>query len=242
MEALESLDSFQSSVELFVVALDEIRGSRTAGMEKLIGFHVRGQQIAVLEDVIQRRNLQLVIVMTRSTPTNVALQIRLTEERKIENLLFKIAHEHSVGLFATYFECSSDVFEEMHMAELDDTTGVHISGCHANGFIVIADENQQFVAGVLELGEKLDQGLVILRRCEHANRNVMREVIDAIEERNFPIVTLHGHELPVDDQEAAEAFGITVRECDFIVVRQMIKLCDNSLVGCIGSFADPRGE
>lgn len=128
------------------------------------------------------------------------------------------------------------------MTELDDATGVHISRCHADGFVVIADESEKLITGVLQFCEKLHECLVILAQSQHANRNVMREVVDAVDEGNLPIITFHRHELSVHDEEATEAFGITVRECDLIVVRKRIKLCDNPVVSSIRSFADPCSE
>lgn len=52
----------------------------------------------------------------------------------------------------------------------------------------------------------------------------MREVIDAVDERNFPIVPLHRHELSIYNKEATEAFWIAVGECDVIIVRESIEL------------------
>lgn len=142
MEALESLDCLQSSVELFVVTFNEIRGFRAATVKELFCFDVSGQKIAVLEDMLQRCDLHRVIVVAWCSPANVTLEIRLPEEGKIEDLLFEIVHESPVGLFSADFECPSDILEEMHMAELDDATWVHISGCNADGFVVIADESE----------------------------------------------------------------------------------------------------
>ena len=239
---MESLDCFQSSIELFVVALDEIRSFRATAVKELFCFDMSGQQIAVFEDMLKCCNLHRVIVMTRSTPANVTLKVCLTEEWKIEDLLFEIVHESPVGLFAADFERSPDVLEEMHMAELDDAAWVHIFGCHADGFVVIANEGQQFITGVLDLREELDECLVVLAESEHANRNVVREVIDAVDERNLAIVALHRHKLSIHDEEAAETFWIAVGECDLVVVRKSIEFCDNPMVGSIRAFSDPRCE
>lgn len=211
-------------------------------MEKLFCCHVGSEKITVLEDVLERCDLHRIIIMARSTPTNVTLKVCLTKEGKIEDLFFEIGHESSVGLFAADFKCSSDVLKEMHMAELDDATWVHIFGCHADGFIVIADENLKLIAGVLELREELHECLIVLAESEHANRNVVRQVIDAVDERNLPIVAFHSYKLSIDDEKAAEAFGVAVRECDLIVVRKMLQLCDYPIVGSIRSFADPCSE
>lgn len=70
----------------------------------------------------------------------------------------------------------------------------------------------------------------------------MREVIDAVDERNLSIVAFHRHKLSIHDEEAAKSFWIAVRERDFIVVWKRIKLCDNSIVSSIRAFADPCSE
>lgn len=211
-------------------------------MKELLCFHVSGQKIAVLKDMLERCNLQSIIVVAWRSPANVTLKVRLTEEGKIKDLLFEISHKSSVRLFAADFEGSSDVLKEMHMTELDDATGVHISSRHADGFIVIADESKQFISGVLELREELHECLVVLRECEHANRNIVREVIDAVDERDLAIVSFHRHKLSIHDEEAAETFWIAVGEGDLIVVRKRIEFCDNPMVSSIRSFADSRGK
>jgi hypothetical protein len=64
------------------------------------------------------------------------------------------------------------------------------------------------------------------------------QVVDAVDEGNLSIVAFHCDELPIHDEEAAEAFGITVGERDLIVVRKSIQLCDNAPVGTVRSFAN----
>lgn len=128
------------------------------------------------------------------------------------------------------------------MAELDDDTGVDVTRCHANGFVVIADDAQQFVASVLELHEELHHGEKVLRRCEEADRNVMREVIDAVDERDLLLVAFYRHILPIDHQEATETFGVAVGEGDLVVVRQRIQFVHNAPVSCINAFADAGSE
>lgn len=66
----------------------------------------------------------------------------------------------------------------------------------------------------------------------------MREVIDAVDEGNLPIVSFHRHKLSIHDEEATEAFGVAVGKGDLIFVRKIIQLCDNSIVGSIRAFTD----
>lgn len=124
-------------------------------MKELFCFDMSGQKITVFEDMIECCDLQRIIVMTRSTPANVTLKVGLAEKWKIEDLLFKIFHKRPVGLFAANFKSSSDVLEEMHMAELDDASWVHISSRHADRFVVVADENEKLITGVLQFCEEL---------------------------------------------------------------------------------------
>jgi len=222
LEALESLDCFQSSVELFVVAFNEVRGPRTTIMEKLLCCDVTREQIAVVEDVLERCDLQGIIIVARSAPADMAFQIRLAEVRKIEDLFLEIREEVPVGLLASHFERSSDVLEEMDMAELDDCVGVDLFRCHADGFVVVADKSLQVVAGVLQFGEELYEGLIILAWSEHANGNVMRQVIDAVDEGNLPIVAFDRHVLSIHHEEAAEALRIAIAKRDLVVVREML--------------------
>lgn len=188
-------------------------------MKKIFRFHVTSEQIAVVEDVVKRGNLQCIIVVPWCSPANVTLEIRLPKVWKIENLLLQIFHECSVRFIASYFQCFPDVLKEMHMTELDDDGGVDMLRRHANGFVVITNQCQKFVTGVLEFREKLHESLEVLGGSKQTDRNVMREVIDAVDERNLPVVTFHRHELPIHDEKAAETFGIAVTEGDIVVVR-----------------------
>lgn len=162
LEALKSLNGFESAVELLVVAFDEVRRSRAAVVKELLRFDVAGQEVAVVKDVVERRDLQHVIVMPWSSPANVALEVRLPEVRKIEDLFLKISEEAPVGLFASHFERSSDVLKEVDMTELDDDTGVRLFRGETNGFVVVADACLQLIAGVLELREVLEHHLEVL--------------------------------------------------------------------------------
>ncbi len=237
-EALESLDGFESSVQLFVVAFDEIRGSRTAVVEELLCFNVPREEIAVVEDIVERRDLQRVIVVAWSSPTDVTLQIRLPEVRKIEDFFFEICQEASVGLFASHFERSSDVLEEVYVTELNDDAGVDLFRSQTDGFVVVADERLQVVAGIFELREELEHRLEILGWGEQADRDIVRQVIDAVDEGNLPVVSLHCHIFPVHDEEAAEALGVAVGERDLVVVGQCIQFGHERSVGRINALAD----
>lgn len=242
LEALESLDGLQSSLQLLIVAFDEIRCSRATVVEEILRFHVACQQIAVVEDVLQRVNLQMIVVVTRRSPADVTLQIRLPEVGKIEDLLFEVREEVPVGCFASDFECPADVLEEMHVAELNDATGVDRSRRHADGFVVVTDKTEKLVAGVLELREVLEARLVVLRGGEETDRNVMRQVVDTVDERNLPVVAFDCHVLAIHHEEAAEALGIAVLESDVIVVREPRKLPHNSCIRRVDAFADHACE
>ena len=236
------MDRFESAIELLVVALDEICGLRAAVVKEGLRFHVTGKQVAVVEDVLECVNLERIIVMARGSPADVAFQIRLAEVWEGEDLLLQIREEAPVRLLAADFEGSTDVLKKMDMAELDDNSGVHRSRRQADGFVIVADKSLQVIAGVFEFGEELHECLVILRGCEHANRNVVSDVINAVDEGNLAVVAFDRYELSVHDQKAAEAFGIAVAERDLVVVRKSIQCRDDPSVRRINAFAYPRSE
>ena len=242
LETLESLDGFESAVELFVAAFDDVCSLGTATVEELLRFHVAREEIAIVEDVVQCGNFQRIIVVAWCSPTNVPLQVCLAEIRKFEDLFFEIFHKFSVGFLTSHFQGFADVLEEMDVAELDDDSRVHLSCCHADGFIVITDDGKQFVACVLELHEELLHRQKVLGWSEHAYRDVVRQVINPEDEGNLPVVALHGHVLPIDDKEAAESLGIAVRERDVVVMRQSIQFRRQCSVGGINAFADSCRE
>lgn len=238
LEALKSLNGFQSAVELFIVAFDEVRRSGAAVVKELLRFDVAGQEVAVVKDVVERRDLQRVIVIPWSSPANVALEVRLPEVWKIEDLFLKISEEVPVGLFASHFERSSDVLKEVDMTELDDDTWVHLFRGETDGFVVVADECLQLIAGVLELREVLQHHLEVLRWGKQAHGNVVGQVIDAVDERNLLLVAFDCDVFSIDHQKPAEAFWIAVAERDLVVVRESIQFAHKRSVGRINAFAD----
>lgn len=242
LEALESLDGFESAVQLFVVAFDEIRGSWTAVVKELLRFHVAGEEIAVVEDVVERRDFESVVVVARGAPSDVPFQIFLAEIWEIEDLFLEIGQEAPVGLFASHFERSADVLEEVDMTELDDDTGVHLFRGETNGLVVVADECLKVVARVLELREVLEHRLEVLRWCKQADGNVVGQVVDAVDEGNLPVVAFDCHILSIDHQKPAEAFGIAVAERDLVVVRESIQFMYERSVGRVNAFADAGRE
>ena len=242
LEALEALNGFESSIELFVTAFNDVCGLRTTIMKELLSCDVAREQIAVIEDMFEGGDLESIVVVTRSAPTDMTLQIFLAKVWKIKDLFLQISEETPVGLFASYFERSSDVLQEMDVAELDDDAGVDLRGRETDGFVVIADERLQIVAGVLEFREELEHCLEIFRWSEHADGNVVRQVIDAVDERNLPIVAFHSNELSIDNKEATETFGIAVGERDLVIVRESIQFAHERSVGGINALADACSE
>lgn len=162
MEALESLDGFQSAVELLVAALDNVGRFRTAVMD-LLCPDVSCKQIAVVKNMLERLDFKRIIVVTWRPPADVTFKIVLSQIGKIEDLCFEIIKKRSVGFLASCFERLSNVLQEMNMAELDNDSGIHLSGSQTNGFIVVADQGQKFVTCIFEFYEELKQCLVVLR-------------------------------------------------------------------------------
>lgn len=95
-------------------------------MEEIFRTDVAREQITVVEDMLERSDLERIIVVAGRSPADVTFQVRLAEVREIEDLLFDVCEEVPVSLFATDFECSPDVLEEVDVAELG-------SECHASG-------------------------------------------------------------------------------------------------------------
>ena len=73
LETLEALDGLQSAIELFIHALNEIRCSGTINVEERFRFHVGGEFLTALEDVIEGGDLHGIIVMTGRSPPDARL-------------------------------------------------------------------------------------------------------------------------------------------------------------------------
>lgn len=124
------------------------------------------------------------------------------------------------------------------MAQLNDDTGIDSARCHSDGFIIITDERKKFISGILEFCEELQKRLVVLTGSEHTDRNVMSEVINAVDERDFFVIAFHRHKLSIHHKKATETLGIAVGESDLIVVWESIQFFNQTSVGCICSFTD----
>ena len=194
----------------------------------------------MIEDVPEGRNLHRVIPVPWESPADVALEVLLPEERKGEDVLLEVREETPVGFLAPDLEGSADVLEEMDVTELDDDVREDVSGCHSDGLVIVAGEGNKRVIRIFELLEVLHPSLKALGGCKEADWDVMRPVVDAVEERNLLLVTLHCNVLAVHNEGASEAFPIAVPGGDVVVVREPCQLCDDSRVRSIEAPADPR--
>jgi len=93
LETLETLDSFQPSIELFVHALDEVRRSGAIDVEDGFCFDVGGQFLAALEDMVHRGNLHGVVLMTWGSPADTSFQAILPQVLDLEDVLLDIGKE-----------------------------------------------------------------------------------------------------------------------------------------------------
>ncbi len=217
-EALETLDGFQSSVQLFVHAFNEIRRSRAIDVENGFCCDVGGELLTVLEDVLHRLDLHGIVVVAGGSPADSSFQSFLSEKRNSEDVLLEVSEETPIGFLAAHLQGSADVLEEVHMADLHDATGEDVLRGHADGLVLVAGDTPERIVYVLQLREELHHDLEVLGGCEEADGNVMCDVIHPVDEGNLLVVPLHGHILPVDDQRASKALPVAVPSGDVIVV------------------------
>ena len=88
--------------------------------------------------------------------------------------------------------------EKVHMAELYQTFGEYVSRCHLDRFVVITHHC------VLWLRKELLHGKIIFAQYQNVNRDIVRGVVDAVDERSLLIITLHLHVLAVYNQYSLE--------------------------------------
>ena len=219
-KALKTLDSLQSAVELFVVAFDEVRRAGAVDVQESPGFDVGGELLAAPENVLHRCNLHGIVLMAGRTPADACLQTFLAQDGDVEDVFLDICKESSVRFLAPRLERPPDVLEEMDVADLGDTAGKDVQGCHADGIVLIAGDAAKHISGVLELREELEHGLEVLTEREKTDGNIMRFVVNAVDQGDLLRVTLHRHVLPVDHQRTSEALGIAVPFGDLVVVRE----------------------
>lgn len=226
----KALNGFQSAVELLVHALNEICRSWTIDMEDGFSFHVSGELLAALENVIHGGELHGIIVMPGRSPPNAGLKTILAEEGNVEDVFLHFRKKCSVGFFASGLECATDVLEEVHVADLGDAAWEDVLRSHADGIILIAGNAPQRVVHVLELREELDHCLKVLGGGKKADGNVVRDVIHAVDEGNLLLVAFDGDVFPIHNQRASEALPVAVPGGDIVVMRQCLQLLHQACV------------
>ena len=180
--------------------------------------------------------------MTWRAPADACFQSILAEVLHSKDVLLHICEEYAVGFFTAGLERSANVLQEMNMADLHDAAGEHVLRSHTDGIIFIAGDRAERVTHILELCEELHHCLEILRGSEQADRNVMREVIHAVDERDLLIVAFHRHVLSIDHKRSTETLGIAVPLGDFIIVWDGGQFLHELSVRPADAFAIIRGK
>lgn len=131
-------------------------------MEDSFGFDVGRELLTAVKDMVHRLDLHSIVLMTRRAPTNSRFHTILSKVFDLEDMLFDVGEETSVGFLAPDFQCSSDVLQEMNMADLNNHSGEHIPCPHGNGVILVTGHAPQRIIHVLEFREELHHGLEVL--------------------------------------------------------------------------------
>lgn len=194
------------------------------------------------KDMLEGGNFHHIILVSWESPADVAFQILLPKDRNIEDVLLKVCEETPVGFLAPDLERPPDVLEEMHMTQLDDDAREDVSGCHPDGFVIVTGDGDERVVRILELLEVLHPGLKALGGSEEADRDIVRQVVDAVEERNLLLVALHGYVLAVHNEGAPESLPVAVPGGDVIVVGELLKLRNKARIRPIEASVDSRSE
>lgn len=98
MEGFEAIDGLEPALNLFVHALDEVRGSRTFRTEPCLCLHVGGEFFCMFEDALQGSNLQRIILVFWRSPPDAAFKALFPEEGNTENMLLNVPEEALVVL------------------------------------------------------------------------------------------------------------------------------------------------
>ena len=181
----------------------------------------------MIEDVLEHGNLLWVILVSGRSPANMTFEVLFPENRKTEDMLLDVCHEALVRVVTAHLQLPPDVLEEVHMAELWQDIGKDVLCGHSDGLTVITGHGDEWVVHILQLREELYPPLEALARCQETHGNVMRPVVDAVEQWNLPLVSLHLHVLPIHDEFSPESLPVAEIVCHIVVVGQGCQLpCD----------------
>ena len=157
-------------------------------------------------------------------------------------MLLDVVEKWAVQFLASRLERSADVLEEVDVADLHDAPWEDVLCGHADGIVLIAGHGTQRVIHVLELREELHHRLEVLRWSEETGRDVMRDVIHPVDERNLLLVAFHRDVFPIDDQGTSEALPVAVPGGDVVVARQSLQFLHQPCVRRIKTAIDACGE
>ena len=93
MKTLEALNCFESSVQLLVHALDQVRRSRAIDVEDCFCLYIGSQLLAALEDVVHRGYLHGIILMAGRAPAYASFQTIFAQVLNLEDVLLDIRKE-----------------------------------------------------------------------------------------------------------------------------------------------------
>jgi len=155
VERLKTLNGFESSLELLVVAFDEVRSFGTFGLEPFFCFHIVREFLCMLKDALKDGELQRIIVVSWRSPTNVAFEVLFAEDGYVKDVLLDIMEEAVVVLTTAYAKVPSDVLEEVNMTHLNEDIRKDVLCSHLDRLIVITRDCHKRIIHILELREEL---------------------------------------------------------------------------------------
>ncbi len=130
-------------------------------MQVCFCVHVGCEFLTALKDFLHHSDLERVILMSWRAPPDACFQTILPEHRDVEDVLFHFCKETHVILVGAYPQLSSDVFQEMNMANLHNTIGKDVLCCHSYCIVLITRDATKRVASILEFCEELNESLKI---------------------------------------------------------------------------------
>lgn len=221
LEGLESFDRLEPTLKVGVEALNEVRRSWDSFLS-----HVAGQEREASLDIRKHTHApDICSIPVHQFPGAVR---KLFSASPFGKERFDLSHEGDVQGISRDSQRRPDGLFVMVVAQLNDAVRVYLPGCLVDVLVVITHDGRKRVQEEFQRLEEGEAGLVVFRNREDIRGNIMRQVINAIENRNLSLVPLHCHVFAISEEDSAESG--TIRSGDVCTVWESSKTSDGSTI------------
>jgi len=211
-ETLESLDRFQSSVQMRIVEFDEIGVIGTLGKQEITEQHLFSVPNRS-QDIFERP-----VAVRRGFGKSPNGSLRI--DSIFKHGFLQREEKISVLLLAPHPQSHPNILQIVVVTQLETGMWKYLVQSLLDSRPIIRHDDLQIVPETFQLSEETRETHLVLGHVQSAEGDVMGQVVDTENEGNLPSKTFHRYVLSVHDQDARETPRIAEGSSEFLVFRQ----------------------